>query len=527
MNDKHVTESDEEELQPYFGSFILETLTLGMYGESRNAIREYVQNAFDSLQAAVEDKLITAKKGRIDITVNGSDFIVRDNGAGIPKKLAVDMLTSIGASRKDYTQRAGFRGIGRLAGLVLCDSLVFTTKAANERLQTVVTFDAKRMRYDMSPARASTKDLSRLLTDNIRVKYEKAVDPAAHFFEVALLTLHEAPPECTDVDQLSDYLSQVAPVPYAPDFTYADTIRLKAKQNKVSLDEVHIFIGTGAAHEAGFQVFKPYSDTLLVGRVDIQLNETEFVSSPSGLWWGWVGKKVEPGAYKSETVKALRVRVRNIQIDGAQLMSKLFSEVEDAPSYGRFNDWYVGEIFADGESLVPNARRDGFEYTEEWLAAKAELIALCGKLGLEAYVISKEHQHSIKQLSKATRELEGVVEGLEVSKTNTVKVIQLAQDIIKVQRKTARAAKDSDYGTSTQFATLEARLLTLHKKTLSRLATGEAVPSTDALVAAKRNMLKKLIAGFRTSLDSRCLEKAMDVIRSEFGDIDLDEPKRR
>lgn len=37
---------------PYFGGFILETLTVGMYGEARNAIREYIQNGFDSIQRA-------------------------------------------------------------------------------------------------------------------------------------------------------------------------------------------------------------------------------------------------------------------------------------------------------------------------------------------------------------------------------------------------------------------------------------------------------------------------------------------
>jgi hypothetical protein len=124
--------------------------------------------------------------------------------------------------------------------------------------------------------------------------------------------------------------------------------------------------------------------------------------------------------------------------------------------------------------------RDG--KSTESVAAKAELIDLCEKFGSEAYDISKKHRHSIKQMSKSTPELEAAVEELEVSVTNTVKVIQLAQEIIDVQRKAARAAKDSDYDTSIQFAALEARLLTLHKKTLSRFATGEAMPSTDALV---------------------------------------------
>ena len=40
------------EFEPYFGGFVLETLTIGMYGEARNAIREYIQNGFDSIQRA-------------------------------------------------------------------------------------------------------------------------------------------------------------------------------------------------------------------------------------------------------------------------------------------------------------------------------------------------------------------------------------------------------------------------------------------------------------------------------------------
>ena len=34
-------------ISPFFGGSILETLTIGMYGEARNAICEYIQNGFD------------------------------------------------------------------------------------------------------------------------------------------------------------------------------------------------------------------------------------------------------------------------------------------------------------------------------------------------------------------------------------------------------------------------------------------------------------------------------------------------
>src|SRR5882724_1118973 len=92
-------------VQPYFGGFVLETLTVGMYGESRNAIREYVQNGFDSIQRSIHElKLLKPDEGLIHIIFDddSNGITIRDNGAGLPVSLASQILTSIGASRKDY-----------------------------------------------------------------------------------------------------------------------------------------------------------------------------------------------------------------------------------------------------------------------------------------------------------------------------------------------------------------------------------------------------------------------------------------
>src|SRR3977135_1665272 len=104
--------------KPHFGAFVLETLTLGMYGESRNAIREYVQNSFDSLQQAVHDGLLRESEARVEVTLDEdrSALTIRDNGIGLRTENAVAILASVGASNKDYRRNAGFRGIGRLAG---------------------------------------------------------------------------------------------------------------------------------------------------------------------------------------------------------------------------------------------------------------------------------------------------------------------------------------------------------------------------------------------------------------------------
>src|SRR2546430_4111202 len=87
--------------EPLIGSFLLESITTGMYGERRNAIREYVQNSFDSLQTAVAEKVLKPGKGKITLTINrtNNSLSVYDNGIGLPHRVAVNTLTAVGASR--------------------------------------------------------------------------------------------------------------------------------------------------------------------------------------------------------------------------------------------------------------------------------------------------------------------------------------------------------------------------------------------------------------------------------------------
>ena len=74
-----MTENNTD-LQPYIGSYVLESLTTGMYGESENALREYVQNAFDAIRSAVQQKLILDEAGRIQVMLTARDQItIYDN----------------------------------------------------------------------------------------------------------------------------------------------------------------------------------------------------------------------------------------------------------------------------------------------------------------------------------------------------------------------------------------------------------------------------------------------------------------
>jgi hypothetical protein len=58
----------QRQRNPHIGAFVLETLTVGMYGEPRHTLREYVQNSFDSIRSAQRTKYL-AGRGRVDINI--------------------------------------------------------------------------------------------------------------------------------------------------------------------------------------------------------------------------------------------------------------------------------------------------------------------------------------------------------------------------------------------------------------------------------------------------------------------------
>lgn len=109
------------------GKYTLESLTNGMYASPLDLYREYIQNAVDSIDAAIMEKLERPEYFEIAININPekNTLSIFDNGRGLCQNHAISTLIDIGNSNKQRAQNRGFRGIGRLAGLGYCDELVF------------------------------------------------------------------------------------------------------------------------------------------------------------------------------------------------------------------------------------------------------------------------------------------------------------------------------------------------------------------------------------------------------------------
>jgi molecular chaperone HtpG len=95
---------DITELDIKIGKTVIETLTQGMYQDSRFIFREYTQNSADAIDKAIENKLFESRNdGEIHINIDSEKrtIIFEDNGTGIENSRVFKVLGNIALSEKD------------------------------------------------------------------------------------------------------------------------------------------------------------------------------------------------------------------------------------------------------------------------------------------------------------------------------------------------------------------------------------------------------------------------------------------
>ncbi|MFD2262820.1 ATP-binding protein [Lacibacterium aquatile] len=347
------------------GSYSLETLTTGMYEDPLHCVREYIQNAYDAIRAARSDGTLPADGGLVTVAVSGSasrpTLSIRDNGTGISSADAIGTLVSIGASRKRPNINAGFRGIGRLAGVAYCATLRFTTSFKGEPIATVVEFDCGKLRGYMRPGvdAQDVREVIRLcvLTGNVPAKEED------HFTEVEMVGLTGIGLEFAEVPRLIPYLRQVCPVDYSDRFQQAARIRAYSDSLGYAIGAIEVEIRYKRERT---QILKAYDDSSPTSQKPSIVSGVEFIDSAELGWHGWLGVSNFNGEITDGMVAGPRFRVKNIQVGGSEIIEELGAELTLGGTEGRLQRWAVGEIFITNPAVVPNARRDGFEDSTAW-----------------------------------------------------------------------------------------------------------------------------------------------------------------
>ncbi len=337
------------------GKTVIETLTSGMYEDARVVYREYIQNAVDQIDKAVELGIIPNRnEGIIHISIdkNNKQIIIEDNATGINSENFSSSLTNIALSAKDRTKDKGFRGIGRLGGLGYCRKLIFESSFKGENVKNLMLWDAEKLQNKLID---SNIDMDAATVVNSVINFAKDnADENDHYFKVIMCDVKND--SLLDKNNIEEYLSMVAPVPFNSHFIFKNLIHEGLIANHLALDEYRIYINTE-------QLFKAYSTYLYDGAPpnnkkfdEIYDIETLTIKDKDEIIaWGWYGiskfEKQIPAV--GNCARGLRLRKGNIQIGSENTLVKLHKEQ-------RGNFYFIGEIHGFHSDLIPNSRRDYF-----------------------------------------------------------------------------------------------------------------------------------------------------------------------
>ncbi len=337
-----------------FGKYILDSLSVGMYSHPLMSLREYIQNSADAIDCLPDSQCSAS----IEIVVDGRkrSLAIHDDGIGISSNKAKSTLLNIGCSEKDPTHNRGFRGIGRLGGLAYCDELKFVTKSRGESVISVCTWDCKKLRQLIADPCTSidTESLIKVISVFKQQKHPGSSDE--HFFNVEMNMLHDGRNDLLNVPAIRSYLSQVAPVPFHPDFRFGELIDKELLTRVKSYRTYRISVN-------GQQIYKPYIDIISLSKGTNEgmkrINFVELQEESGTLGFGWLGDLSLQGTVSPSTdMDGLRLRCGNIMVGNKDALSGFFRE-------RRFNNYLVGEIYICSNGLIPNSRRDDFEDSDE------------------------------------------------------------------------------------------------------------------------------------------------------------------
>jgi len=347
------------------GKDVIESLTLGMYEDSRFIYREYIQNAVDQIDKAVEVGLLKSRtEGTVFINIdreNGS-ILIEDNATGIESVRVEEILGNIALSEKDRSKDKGFRGIGRLGGLGYCKKLIFETSIKGESIKSTMVWDAlelKKIINDRSQKEEATEVIRKITTFSTSPE-----DINSHYFKVILKKVENS--DLLDKALVREYLSMVAPLPFESHFVFKSIIKEQLNKVNLDFDEYRIFINTE-------QLYKGYTSSIYdkTGQkkddiFDISCKTLSLNDKLLAFIWYGISKVIEQ-IPSNNISRGFRLRKGNIQIGDEYTLRRFFTRDQ------RFHFYFVGEIHVFDHNLIPNARRDYFLENKECLHLESEL----------------------------------------------------------------------------------------------------------------------------------------------------------
>ena len=485
------------------GPDILELLSSAMYVDPLTIYREYVQNAADAIDVARYGGILAPDQpGRIDISIDAQSrsIRIRDNGCGVSSDAFSQRLLALGGSEKRGTSARGFRGVGRLAGLGYAREVIFRASAAGETIASELHWDCRELKAALR-APDTVETAAGLIRSVTSLRKHAGTDADQHFFEVELKgVLRLSKDQLISPSAIRAYLSQVAPVPFAPDFSFGTRITGALSR--------HMNTGTLLIHmnDSAEPIYRPHRDSIACDdKRQVAFESVDLVEVPGidgdVTAVAWVLHHDYEGALPAHTlVKGLRLRSGDIQVGGYAVLQDLFPET-------RFNAWTVGEVHVLDSRIVPNGRRDHFEQNAHYNNLLNQLLPTTRAIARRCRTssIRRKWQREFETHARIAEEKIAIIEQRGIGKTERNRMA------LEVEKILLRMGKINEMKCLDELSHERVNRITLLREKLSSLLNEEANSGSPLarLAGSKRRAYEKFFELIYECSTNRVAAKAL------------------
>jgi hypothetical protein len=498
-------------------------LSEDLYPRKLEVVREYIQNASDALDdfRVIADFVEDRWEPVIKVSIQGRSLLIFDTGTGMDDE-EMAKLKRIAYSEKKVGEEAGYKGIGRLAGIAVANKLKVSSTSYGDPKLHHFEFRAGDMREDVSknkrvgiqePASAViSRHTSMSMTD---------VDPESHYTLVESRDVRDSCLDILEVDPLKEYIADIAPVDFAPDseFEYGSLISKKLKENVPDYSPKAVLLATTTGER--MRIYKPYTNVTSLAAPDFI--EVRHPDRPQQLmaycWYASKGRII---------LGRTRPTGKIFEIDGddaehkhrlAGLVYKLFGfSIGDRTLPQRTlwtttltrAQWFTGEIHMVDKTVLPTTDRSNFVENDsrEKLYSQAR-DSISYRLSREAQRISDDRQ-AFDTTAKVKGKLEEYQKRLSGGQIDRADLKTYSDDVAKsLEQLRKREVKCKDTDVLGQIKEVK-RLGSTVKQELAD-PKHQKKAKTVSNIAAELNM---------TTQTKKVFEIIMEVLQSHFTDKD-------
>jgi molecular chaperone HtpG len=341
-----------------------------LYPRKLEVVREYIQNASDAIDSftQIADVLGDRSSPQIKISIQGRSLLIWDNGIGMDKA-EISKLKRIAYSEKREGEEAGYKGIGRLAGIAVANKLLISSTCYGDPKLHKFEFRARDFQEDISAKkREGLQEPASFVINHHTTISEFDVDPREHYTMVELREIDEAHPELLDPDRLNEFIGEIAPVGFAPDFKYGDRISDSLAKHVPDYSPKAVWLTTSAGDR--IQIYKPYANSMMLSDPEfIDITDSNDGRALAYCWCATRGKEmlgriraagnkfVVPGTSPEERKRfaGLAYKLFGFSIGDRNLpLRTLWKKDYTRPL------WFTGEIHIVDKAIKPTTDRSDF-----------------------------------------------------------------------------------------------------------------------------------------------------------------------